>query len=87
MVSRNLDDVPTAPSLRALPEAGRAAFASRFLPRLSVPVALAVAVLAIAAGAAVRLAFDAELGTRATFLFLVPGVVFASALTVRIRSR
>lgn len=81
MVSRNLDDVPTAPSLRALPEAGRVAFASRFLPRLSVPVALAVALVAIVAGAAVRLVFDAELGTRATFLFLVPGVVIASALS------
>jgi two-component system sensor kinase FixL len=81
MSSRNLDEVPTAPSLRAIPEVGRAAFASRFLPRLTVPVALAVAGLAIAAGAAVRLTFDAELGTRATFLFLIPGVVFASALS------
>jgi two-component system sensor kinase FixL len=57
------------------------AFASRFLPRLSVPVALAFAILSIAAGAAVRLAFDQELGTRATFLFLIPGVVIASALS------
>ncbi len=57
------------------------AFASRFLPRLSVLVALTVALLAIAAGAAVRLVFDEELGARATFLFLIPGVVMASALS------
>ena len=76
-----MDDVPTAPPLRASTEARGAGFASRFLPRLSAPVALAVALLAIGAGAAVRMAFDAELGTRATFLFLIPGVVFASALS------
>lgn len=76
-----MDDVPTAPPLRALTEARRAAFASRFLPRLSAPVALVVALVAMAVGAALRLAFDAELGSRATFLFLIPGVVFASALS------
>lgn len=76
-----MDDVPTAPPLRALTEAGRPTFASRFLPRLSAPVAVAVALVAIGAGAALRLAFDTELGTRATFLFLIPGVVFASALS------
>lgn len=81
MSPRNLDDVPTAPPLRALTEVGRARFASRFLPRLSAPVAVAVALLAIGVGAAIRLAFDAELGTRVTFLFLVPGVVLASALS------
>ncbi|MGV2496839.1 sensor histidine kinase [Pelagerythrobacter aerophilus] len=59
----------------------RAAFTSRFLPRLSVPTALMLAVLAIAAGAAVRLLFAEELGQRATFIFFVPGVVVASALS------
>lgn len=76
-----MDDVPTAPPLRALTEAGGAPFASRFLPRLSTGVAISVAVIAIAIGAGLRLAFDDELGTRATFLFLVPSVVFASALS------
>ena len=76
-----MDHVPTAAPLRVLPEAARASFASRFLPRLSVPVALAVAAVAIAAGAGVRLAFAAELGQRATFIFFVPGVVVASALS------
>ncbi|QDM40059.1 PAS domain S-box protein [Altererythrobacter sp. TH136] len=76
-----MDDVPTGPPLRALTEAGRAAFASRFLPRLSVPLAVAIALVVIATGAAIRLAFDAELGSRVTFLFLIPGVVLASALS------
>ena len=76
-----MDDVPTASPLRALPELARATFASRFLPRLSVPAALALAVLAIAAGAAVRLVFAEDLGQRATFIFFVPGVVVASALS------
>jgi two-component system, LuxR family, sensor kinase FixL len=76
-----LDDVPTARPLRALPEVGRGSFASRFLPRLSLPVALAVTVVAIAAGSAVRLLFADELGERATFIFFVPGVVVASALS------
>ena len=76
-----MDDVPTARPLRALPEVARGRFASRFLPRLAVPVALAVAVLAIAAGAGIRLAFAEELGQRATFIFFVPGVVVASALS------
>ncbi|RIV77161.1 PAS domain S-box protein [Pelagerythrobacter aerophilus] len=40
-----------------------------------------LAVLAIAAGAAVRLLFAEELGQRATFIFFVPGVVVASALS------
>lgn len=78
-----MDDVPTAAPLRALPEvrSARASFASRFLPRLSVPVALAVAALIIAGGAAVRLVFADELAQRATFIFFVPGVVVASALS------
>lgn len=76
-----MDDVPTPRSLRALPEVARASFASRFLPRLSVPAALALALLAIAAGAAVRLLFAEDLGQRATFIFFVPGVVVASALS------
>jgi two-component system, LuxR family, sensor kinase FixL len=76
-----LDDVPTVRPLRASPEVGRPSFASRFLPRLSAPAALLLAGLAIAAGAAVRLLFDEELGQRATFIFLVPGVVVASALS------
>lgn len=81
MEPRNLDHVPTAPPLRALPEGPRASFASRFLPRLSVPVALAAALVAIAGGAAVRLWFAGELGQRATFIFFVPGVFVASALS------
>lgn len=76
-----MDHVPTAPPLRALPEARRANFVSRFLPRLSAPLALAVAAFAIAAGAGIRLAFAAELGQRATFIFFMPGVVVASALS------
>lgn len=76
-----MDDVPTASPLRALPEVGRSSFASRFLPRLPVAGAVALALLAIAAGAAVRLFFTDELGQRATFIFFVPGVVVASALS------
>lgn len=76
-----MDDVPNAAPLRALPELSRASFASRFLPRLSVPAALVLAVLAIAAGAAPRLLFAEDLGQRATFIFFVPGVVVASALS------
>jgi two-component system sensor kinase FixL len=68
-------------TLRALPEVGRTSFVSRFLPRLSFPNALALALLAIGAAAAVRLLFADELGQRATFLFFVPGVVVASALS------
>ncbi|TKD51523.1 PAS domain S-box protein [Sphingomonas baiyangensis] len=76
-----MDLVPTPHPLRAIPEVGRARFASRFLPRLSVSTALVLAVLAIAAGAAVRLVFGEELGQRATYIFFVPGVVVASALS------
>src|SRR5690606_22014462 len=43
--------------------------------------ALALAVVAIVGGASVRLLFAEELGQRATFIFFVPGVVVASALS------
>ena len=76
-----MDDHPTVVPLRALPEVGRISFASRFLPRLSFPVALVLALLAIAAGIAVRVLGADELGQRATFIFFVPGVVVASALS------
>ena len=76
-----MDDVPTVPPLRDLPEVQRASFMSRFLPRLPVAQALALALVAIASGAGVRLAFADELGQRATFIFFVPGVVLAGALS------
>ena len=56
-------------------------FASRFLPRLSFTQATLVALLAIGVAAAIRLTFAEELGQRATFIFFVPGVVVASALS------
>lgn len=76
-----MDDLPIVSTLRASPEAGRASFASRFLPRLSFPVALMLAMVAIGGGILVRLYFADELGQRATFIFFVPGVVVASALS------
>lgn len=76
-----MDDPPTESTLRALPEVGRTSFVSRFLPRLSFLPALALALLAIAAAVAVRILFAEELGQRATFIFFVPGVVVASALS------
>lgn len=76
-----MDHLPTVPTLGDLPEVRRGNFTSRFLPRLSVPVALGAAFLAIAAGAAFRLGFAQALGQRATFIFFVPGVVVASALS------
>ncbi|MEN3973469.1 PAS domain S-box protein [Sphingomicrobium sp. XHP0235] len=51
------------------------------MPRLSFSTALLLALLAIAAGVAVRLLAAGELGQRATFIFFVPGVVVASALS------
>lgn len=60
---------------------GRTSFVSRFLPRLTFSTALLLALLAIAAGVAVRLLADDQLGQRATFIFFVPGVVVASALS------
>lgn len=59
----------------------RTSFVSRFLPRLSFPTALLLALLAIGAGVAARLLAAEELGQRATFIFFVPGVVVASALS------
>lgn len=76
-----MDDYPTDSALRALPEVDRPSFMSRFLPRLSFASALALAFIAIAAGAGIRLLFAEELGQRATFIFFVPGVVVASALS------
>lgn len=80
-----MDDIPTGRSLRDVPEAGRKpgwpSFASRFLPRLSVTAALALALLAIAIGAALRLLLAEELAQRSTFIFFLPGVVVASALS------
>ncbi|WP_240623680.1 two-component system sensor histidine kinase NtrB [Tsuneonella suprasediminis] len=68
-------------ALRALPEAPSASFMSRFLPRLSFAAALLLALAAIGAGAGIRLLFAEELAQRATFIFFVPGVVVASALS------
>ncbi|GGD63796.1 PAS domain-containing sensor histidine kinase [Aurantiacibacter arachoides] len=68
-------------TLRASPEVGRTSFVSRFLPRLSFSTALVLALMAIGAAVAVRLLFADELGQRATFIFFVPGVVVASALS------
>ena len=76
-----MDDHPTPSTLRALPEGRRTSFVSRFLPRLSFSNALFLALLAIATGVAVRLLADDQLGQRATFIFFVPGVVVASALS------
>lgn len=76
-----MDDLPTASSLGDLPEVPRATFASRFLPRLSAPIGFAIAMLFIAAGVGIRLLFADALGARATFIFFVPGVVVAGALS------
>lgn len=78
---KNLDDPLNGYPLRASPEADRASFASRFLPRLSFTSAFLIALIAIGLGALVRLGFAEELGQRATFIFFVPGVVVASALS------
>lgn len=76
-----MDNHPTTIPLRALPEVPGHSFASRFLPRLSFMQATLVALLAIGLAIAVRLIFAEELGQRATFIFFVPGVVVASALS------
>ena len=76
-----MDDVPTESPLRDLPEVRRARLTSRFLPRLPVIAAVGIALLFVAAGVAIRLLFAAELGQRATFIFFVPGVVVAGALS------
>lgn len=44
-------------------------------------LALVLAAIALAIGAAVRIVFAADLGQRATYLFFVPAVVLASALS------
>jgi len=57
---------------------------SLLLPILPSPpflVTLALALVAIALGAGIRIAFAAELGQRATFIFFVPAVVLAGALS------
>ncbi len=76
-----MDDLPTAPSLGDLPEVQRTTFASRFLPRLAPSAGFGVALLFLAVGVGVRLLFADSLGTRATFIFFVPGVVVAGALS------
>jgi len=53
----------------------------RHLPALSLAATLALAAAAIALGAGVRISFAAELGQRATFIFFVPAVVIAGALS------
>ncbi len=61
----------------------KAAFPFRHmsLPAPSSLVTLALAAIAVAIGAGVRIAFAAELGQRATYIFFVPAVVVASALS------
>ncbi|MGN6497772.1 MAG: PAS domain S-box protein, partial [Tsuneonella sp.] len=54
---------------------------SRFLPRLSAPAAVALAIVAVALAAAARLLLAPELGERSTFIFFMPAVVIASALS------
>ena len=76
-----MDDHPTRSTLRDLTEANGQSFVSRFLPRLSLAHAVLGALLAIGLAVAVRLAFAEELEQRATFIFFVPGVVLASALS------
>ncbi|ODP37979.1 PAS domain-containing sensor histidine kinase [Sphingomonas turrisvirgatae] len=51
------------------------------IPSPPLLVTLALAALAVALGAGVRIAFAAELGQRATYIFFVPAVVLASALS------
>jgi len=53
----------------------------RFPQRLPLLTALALAGIAIALGAGIRIAFADELGQRATYIFLIPAVVVASALS------
>ncbi|MCR5869533.1 PAS domain S-box protein [Sphingomonas sp. J344] len=51
------------------------------IPTPPLLVTLALAAIAVALGAGVRVAFAAELGQRATYIFFVPAVVLASALS------
>jgi len=59
----------------------RFSFGHTTLPALPLVAALGLALVAVAFGAGVRIAFSAELGQRATFIFFVPAVVLASALS------
>lgn len=82
-------------SLRALPEVAygtvsghvgavtksRLPLRHTILPAPSLPVTLAWATAAVALGAAVRIIFAEDLGQRATYIFFVPAVVLASALS------
>jgi two-component system sensor kinase FixL len=52
-----------------------------FLPTPPLAVTLLLTVLAVALGAAIRIGFADELGQRATYIFFVPAVVLASALS------
>lgn len=51
------------------------------LPKPPLTVTLALSVATVALGAAIRIAFADELGQRATYIFFVPAVVLASALS------
>ncbi|MDK2768308.1 MAG: PAS domain S-box protein [Sphingomonas sp.] len=51
------------------------------IPSPPLLVTLALAAVTVALGAGVRIAFAAELGQRATYIFFVPAVVLASALS------
>lgn len=59
----------------------RHTFRHTILPSPPLLVTLALALAAIALGAGVRMGFAAELGQRATYIFFVPAVVVASALS------
>ena len=76
-----MDDHPTKSNLRDFTEGRGQSYVSRFLPRLSFTSAVLGALLAIGLAVIVRLAFADELGQRATFIFFVPAVVIASALS------
>jgi two-component system, LuxR family, sensor kinase FixL len=51
------------------------------LPAVPLLMTLVLAAIAVALGAGVRITFAAELGQRATYIFFVPAVVVASALS------
>lgn len=59
----------------------RQPFQYGMLPSPPLLVTLALALVAVALGAGIRIAFAAELGQRATYIFFVPAVVTASALS------
>lgn len=64
-------------------DVNKAAFPFRHMSLPAPPflVTLTLAAIAVAIGAGVRIAFAAELGQRATYIFFVPAVVVASALS------